>query len=60
MLRAVRREHVIVVATQWKLASLAGTPLRVDTGDPEVDAEVAGHVLVVTGYRDRAVHQIEA
>ena len=60
VLRAVGRERVIVVATQWKLASLAGMPLRVDTGDPEVDAEVAGHVLVTTGYRDRAAYRIEA
>ena len=59
-LRAVGREHVIVVATQWKLASFAGMPLRVDTGDPEVDAAMAGHVLVTTGYRDRAVYRIEA
>jgi predicted polyphosphate/ATP-dependent NAD kinase len=60
VLREVGREHVIVVATQWKLASLAGMPLRVDTGDPEVDAWLAGHVLVTTGYRDRAVYRIEA
>jgi len=60
VLRAVGREHVIVVATPWKLASLGGLPLRVDTGDPEVDAELAGHMLVVTGYRDRAAYRIEA
>ena len=60
VLRAVGRESVIVVATPWKLASLAGMPLRVDTGDPEFDAEVSGHVLVTTGYRDRAVYRIEA
>jgi predicted polyphosphate/ATP-dependent NAD kinase len=60
VLRAVGRGHVIVVATRQKLASLAGMPLRVDTGDPEVDAELAGHVLVVTGYRDRAAYRLEA
>jgi predicted polyphosphate/ATP-dependent NAD kinase len=60
VLRAVGSENVIVVATPWKLASLAGMPLRVDTGDPEFDAEVSGHVLVTTGYRDRAVYRIEA
>ena len=60
VLREVGREHVIVVATAWKLASLAGLPLRVDTGDPEVDTRLAGHVLVTTGYRDRAVYRIEA
>ena len=60
VLRAVGREHLVVVATAGKLASLAGLPLRVDTGDREVDAWLAGHVLVTTGYRDRAVYRIEA
>lgn len=59
VLQVVGREHVIVIATPWKLASLGGLPLRVDTGDPEVDAELSGHVLVVTGYRDRAAYRIE-
>ncbi|HEX5950205.1 MAG TPA: ATP-NAD kinase family protein [Actinomycetota bacterium] len=59
VLRAVGREHVVVVATPWKLASLAGRPLRVDTGDPPLDAQLAGHVLVTTGYGDRAVYRIE-
>ncbi|HEU4355194.1 MAG TPA: ATP-NAD kinase family protein [Actinomycetota bacterium] len=60
VLRLVGRENLIVVATTWKLASLAGMPLRVDTGDPALDAELAGHVVVTTGYRDRAVCRIEA
>lgn len=60
VLRAVGREHVIVVATPWKLASLGGAPLRVDTGDPEVDRWLAGHLRVTTGYRDRAVYHVEA
>lgn len=60
VLRLVGRENLIVVATPWKLASLAGMPLRVDTGDPTLDAELAGHVVVTTGYGDRAVYRIEA
>lgn len=60
VLHAVGREHVVVVATPWKLASLAGMPFRVDTGDPQLDARLAGHVLVTTGYGDRAVYRIEA
>ena len=60
VLREVGRERLIVVATPWKLASLAGLPLRVDTGNREVDAWLAGHVLVTTGYGDRAVYRVEA
>jgi predicted polyphosphate/ATP-dependent NAD kinase len=56
----VGRDHLLVLATPWKLASLGGAPLRVDTGDPEVDAMLAGHVQVITGYGERAVVRIEA
>jgi len=58
VLRRIGREHVIVVATPWKLASLGGAPLRVDTGDPDVDRVLAGHMRVVTGYGERAVCRI--
>lgn len=56
----VGREHLLVLATQWKLASLGVAPLRVDTGDPEVDAELVGHLQVITGYGERAVCRVEA
>jgi len=56
----VGRGHLLVLATPWKLASLGGAPLRVDTGDPEVDAGLAGHLQVITGYGERAVCRLEA
>jgi predicted polyphosphate/ATP-dependent NAD kinase len=52
---AVGRSGLVVVATPRKLAALAGAPLLVETGDPEVDRSLAGYVPVVTGYRERAV-----
>ena len=60
MLRRAGREHVIVVATPWKLASLGGRPLRVDTGDLEVDASLTGYLRVTSGYGDRAVCRVVA
>jgi predicted polyphosphate/ATP-dependent NAD kinase len=59
VVRRVGREHVIVLATPWKLASLEGAPLRVDTGDLEVDRLLAGHLRVITGYGDRAICRVE-
>lgn len=59
VVRRVGREHVIVLATPWKLASLEGAPLRVDSGDPEVDRLLAGHLRVITGYGDRAICRVE-
>lgn len=60
VLRHAGREHILVVATPWKLASLGGLPLRVDTGDRETDAWLAGHLRVVTGYGERAICRAEA
>ncbi len=58
VVRDVGREGLLVVATPRKLAALAGAPLLVDTGDPDVDRDLAGYVTVVTGYRERAVAAI--
>ncbi len=47
---------VTVVATPTKLA---GTPnLRVDTGDPALDAQLRGDRKVVTGYRRRRLVRV--
>jgi predicted polyphosphate/ATP-dependent NAD kinase len=59
VVRAVGRENIIVVATAAKLAALGGRPLVVDSGDPALDAALAGHVTVLTGYRDAAVTRLE-
>ncbi len=58
VIRGVGREGLMVVATPRKLAALAGAPLLVDTGDPDVDRDLTGYVTVVTGYRERAVAAI--
>ena len=60
VLRAAGRDAVVVVATPEKLAALAGRPLLVDTGDPGLDAQLAGHTRVITGYHEAAVVRIAA
>ena len=59
VIRAVGRANVIVVATQTKLLSLDGAPLRVDTGDEALDAELAGWVKVVTGHGQRTMYRMQ-
>jgi predicted polyphosphate/ATP-dependent NAD kinase len=59
VVRAVGPQGIIVIATADKLGSLAGQPMLVDTGDPALDAELAGPWRVVTGYRERAVYRLE-
>jgi predicted polyphosphate/ATP-dependent NAD kinase len=54
------RDAITVIASPAKLAALRGRPLLVDTGDPELDGNLAGHVTVITGYQDRAVVAVAA
>jgi predicted polyphosphate/ATP-dependent NAD kinase len=54
------RAGIVVVATPAKLAALGTRPLLVDTGDPALDRELAGHVIVITGRGDRSVARVVA
>jgi predicted polyphosphate/ATP-dependent NAD kinase len=58
VIRRVGRENVIVVATQTKLLSLGGRPLLADTGDPDLDGELAGYLPVVTGLGRRIMYRL--
>lgn len=58
VIRKVGRNNLIVVATEQKILSLHGRPLLVDTGDVELDQDLAGYVKITTGYRRSAVHKI--
>lgn len=58
VLRRVGRENIFVVATETKLAALAGRPLLVDTGSAEVDEMLAGYVRVITGRGRETVYPV--
>jgi len=60
VIRHVGREHVTVIASQAKLTALMGRPLRVDTGDLELDRQFAGHIRIVTGAGRSAILRIAA
>ena len=49
LIRRAGPDGLIVLATEDKLAALAQPCLLVDTGDPRLDAELAGFVRVRTG-----------
>ena len=62
VLSRARRDGVMIVATEDKLVGLGGLTLKVDTGDPEVDASIAGsgYIRVLTGPGAWMVYPIEA
>ncbi|MFJ2770831.1 ATP-NAD kinase family protein [Streptomyces sp. NPDC087300] len=45
------RARLLVLCPEHKLAALGGRPLLLDTGDPELDAELSGYLPVLTGHR---------
>jgi predicted polyphosphate/ATP-dependent NAD kinase len=51
-------ERIVVVATEAKIARLAGAPLRVDTGAPALDATLAGYRRIVVGYNREIVYPV--
>ncbi len=57
-IREVGRENIVVVSTTGKIHSLGGRPLRVDTGDQELDRMLGGYVQVVTGYDERIIYRV--
>ncbi|QIZ77214.1 ATP-NAD kinase family protein [Ferrimonas lipolytica] len=58
LIKAVGRENIIVLATKTKLTALGGRALLADTGDTQLNAELAGHYRIVTGYRDAVLYPL--
>ena len=58
VMREVGREHIIVLATKEKLASLSGRPLLVDTGDEELDRELSGYLRVTVGFGEYVMYKV--
>lgn len=58
VIKAVGKENIIIVASPDKLAALRGHPLRVDTGDVDLDEELKGYYKVHTGYGRRTLYKV--
>jgi predicted polyphosphate/ATP-dependent NAD kinase len=59
VVRKAGRDGLIVIAAEDKLATLAQPRLWVDTGDPELDQDLAGFVRVRTGRGRVMIMRIE-
>lgn len=58
LLRAAGPGRLLVLATEAKLAALAGRPLLLDTGDAALDHALSGHTRVITGRHASAVYRL--
>lgn len=58
LIKRVGKDNIVILATKTKLKALDGRPLIVDSGDPELDIELAGYYKVVTGYHDYVMYQV--
>ncbi len=58
VLRAIGLEHLRVVATKRKLATLEGRPLLVDSGEPQLDEAFPDAVRVWAGYKEELLYPL--
>lgn len=59
IIRRVGKDNIFVLATKAKIRGIEGGKLRVDTGDEELDKQLAGFIRVMTDYREWRLMLIE-
>jgi predicted polyphosphate/ATP-dependent NAD kinase len=52
------RDNIMIIATKTKLTELGNKPLISDTGDSELDQELAGFMSITTGYKDQVLYPL--
>ncbi|MFV2005774.1 MAG: ATP-NAD kinase family protein [Gammaproteobacteria bacterium] len=58
VIRQVGRENIIIIATNEKLRSLDKRPMISDTGDVDLDKQLAGLYSVTTGYQQKTLYKL--
>ena len=58
IIRAIKKENIMIIATKAKLNALQARPLIADTGDSELDMELSGYLPVITGYNDQVLYPV--
>jgi predicted polyphosphate/ATP-dependent NAD kinase len=59
VLRRIGKDHVIIIATQKKLAALGGQPLLLDTGDEALNSMLSGYYKVIISPNQTVVAKVE-
>jgi predicted polyphosphate/ATP-dependent NAD kinase len=58
IVRRVQRDDITVLAARDKLLALQPSRLRVDTGDPDLDEQLSGHLAVRVAPRERVMMEV--
>jgi predicted polyphosphate/ATP-dependent NAD kinase len=58
VIRQVGLENIIIIASNEKLHSLNKRPMLTDTGDSELDDQLAGLHQVITGYQQKTLYRL--
>ena len=59
VIEKVGRDNLWILCTKTKLRNLNNKALNVDTGDPELDRQLAGHIEIITGYQDKVLYPVQ-
>ena len=55
-IRQIGKPNMLVVATKQKIQALQGKPLRLDSGDGQLDEGLSGAFTIITGYKDKVLY----
>ena len=58
VIRRIGMQNIVIISTPEKIQSLNGRPMRVDTGDEDLNKSLYGMVPVVTGYDEKILYRI--
>ena len=53
------KDNIRIIATADKLRALNQRPMIADTGDPELDRQLAGLYPVITGYQQQTLYRLQ-
>jgi predicted polyphosphate/ATP-dependent NAD kinase len=59
IIRAIRKENIMLLCTRTKLTNLTQRRFLVDTGEKELDNELRGYWRIIVGYREFAVVKVD-
>ena len=58
IIKTIGKENIIVVSSSSKLTAFSGKPLRVDTGDRDLDNYLSGYMPIITGFKQSHMYKV--